>query len=75
MITKSPIVDIDYLEARLESLVCHCKPLANKLSLAKICMAINAIILHEDFDQIAERHCSYHKMKNYWQWRYHTIKH
>ncbi|TWX65332.1 hypothetical protein [Colwellia sp. C1TZA3] len=70
MTTESPIVDICYLEAWLESFVCDCKPLANKQSLAKICIAINAIIQHEDFNQLADRHCSYHKMKNYWQWRY-----
>jgi hypothetical protein len=70
MTTESPIVDICYLEAWLESFVYNCKPLANKQSLAKICIAINAIIQHEDFNQLADHYCSYHKMKNYWQWRY-----
>ena len=50
MTTESPIVDIYQLEARLESPVCHCKPSTNKQSLAKICTAINVIILHDDFD-------------------------
>ncbi|MFT6902528.1 MAG: hypothetical protein ACJAXS_002740 [Colwellia sp.] len=70
MTKESPIVDIYYLEAWLEGFVCDCKPSANKQLLAKICVAINAIMQHDDFDQIADHHCSYHKMKNYWQWRY-----
>ncbi|MFT6918515.1 MAG: hypothetical protein ACJA2G_001133 [Cognaticolwellia sp.] len=70
MTTESPIVDIYCLKTWLETFVCDCKPLANKQSLARICVAINAIMQHDDFDQITDNHCSYHKMKNYWQWRY-----
>ena len=73
MTRESPINDIYYLEASLARLVCHYKPLANKQLLSKICIAINTIMLHDDFDQIANRDCSYLKMKNYWQWRYNTI--
>jgi hypothetical protein len=50
MTTESPIVDIYYLEAWLETFVCGSKPSAKKQSLAKICAAINTIIQHDDFD-------------------------
>ncbi|AZQ85160.1 hypothetical protein EKO29_14940 [Colwellia sp. Arc7-635] len=70
MTTESPAVDICYLEAWLESFISTYNQSANKQLLAKICVGINAIIQHDDFDQIADRHCSYHKMKNFWQWRY-----
>jgi len=70
MTTESPVVDICYLEAWLETFISGYHSTASKQSLEKICIGINAIIQHDDFDQIADRCCSYHKMRNYWQRRY-----
>jgi len=70
MNTELPSVDIGYLELWLESFICRYNQSANKQLLANICLGINAIIQHDDFDHITDRHCSYHRMKNYWQWRY-----
>ena len=70
MITESPSIDIYCLEAWLENFISSYSLSGNKQLLAKICLGINAIIQHDDFDQIADNHCSYYKMKNYWLWRY-----
>jgi|TARA_R110002094_G_scaffold142595_1_gene132952 hypothetical protein len=70
MNAESATIDICYLEAWLEKFISSYNLSGNKQLLAKICLGINAIIQHDDFDQIADNHCSYYKMKNYWFWRY-----
>lgn len=70
MKAESTPVEIDYLEAWLASFICSYNQSSNKQLLAKICVGINAVIQHDDFDQIADKHCCYYKMKNYWSWRY-----
>lgn len=70
MTTELPTLDICYLEAWLENFLSSYNESANKQLLANICLGINAIIQHDDFEQIFDRHCSYYKMRNYWQWRY-----
>jgi hypothetical protein len=76
MTTELPIADINYLEAWLESFICSYSDShsSNKQLLAKICLGVNAIIQHDDFEQLADKHCSYYKMKNYWLWRYQLAK-
>ncbi|WP_085299190.1 hypothetical protein [Cognaticolwellia mytili] len=70
MTTELPVAEISYLEAWLESFISSYSQSSNKQLLAKICLGVNAIMQHDDFDQLADRHCSYYKMKNYWLWRY-----
>jgi len=70
MTTESPTIDICYLEAWLEHSISSYSRSGNQQLLAKICLAINVIIQHDDFVQIVDHHCSYYKMKNYWLWRY-----
>ncbi|WP_077285596.1 hypothetical protein [Cognaticolwellia aestuarii] len=72
MATEPTMIEIDCLEAWLESFITNFNQSSNKQLLAKICVGINAIIQHDDFEQIADSHCSYYKMKNYWLWRYNS---
>ncbi|UUO22673.1 hypothetical protein FGD67_05355 [Colwellia sp. M166] len=70
MKTESVTVELDCLEAWLENFISSYNQSGNKQLLAKICAAINAIIQHDDFEKVADSHCSYLKMQNYWLWRY-----
>jgi hypothetical protein len=72
MITEQSKVDINSLEYWLNVLIKRYNLSANKQSIESICININAIIEHEDFDQLADCYCCYHKMKTYWQWRLHA---
>jgi hypothetical protein len=63
--------DISYLESWLGvCLTCYCQS-ANSQLLAHICLSVDAIIQHEDFEQLDNRYCHYLKMRNYWlaQWQ------
>jgi|TARA_R110002060_G_scaffold27171_3_gene36952 hypothetical protein len=73
MITKFKAADIYSLESLLQVFIQRYNASANKKSLETICVGINAIIEHEDFDLLADCHCRYHKMQMYWQWRYHAV--
>ncbi len=74
MFNELPVADIRNLEIWLESFISSYKRSPNKQLLAKICLGVNAIMQHDDFDQLADQHCSYYKMKNYWLWRYQLAK-
>lgn len=68
------MIDISSLEVFLINMLNNYKHSANRQTLAKICLGVNAVIQHEDFDQIADKHCSYYRMQNYWLWRYQNNK-
>ena len=70
MTTELPIADISFLEDWLKMFISNYSHSPNKQLLAKICLSVAAIMQHDDFEQLADRHCSYYKMKSYWLWRY-----
>ena len=70
MTTELAVNDISSLESWLDNSIKQCGHSANKQLLAKICLTVNAVMQHEDFSLIGDKHCRYYKMKKYWQWRY-----
>ena len=70
MTTELPVNNISNLEVWLDNFIRQFGHSSNKQLLTKICLVVNAIMQHEDFELMRDKHCRYYKMKKYWLWRY-----
>lgn len=75
MLVEQPSFNEIYqLEIQLGRCIRDSAPTLNVNSVSKICKAVNAIMSHDDFEQLSDNYCQYVKMQQYWLARFQSLR-